>query len=370
MNSAPTNGGNVVKKRLNQKVGLILFPIWGAGGLATDVAHYRRLLRSADHKADFWQIQYSDSKHLQTGKLTLGTGADGPTAAQGYLSITDKNLKSTIKTLNQYDILMFLHPCPHITDTQKAVANWSKLYTETTVERKIVRFTDVYLEKLYPWIMDVKDEFEAWATNAGQLRWVKKYLPECQLSTYPMEFRNQGLYPGATEIDLVWPCAWRGWKGIKQFVHALPRFTGSYELYGSGRELRQFRKAGNPIVEQCHGAVKPGRMLAAFARSRASIDLTGFSPKYYGHNNRTVIEPMFHGAVSCVQDKMQNPHNEIPPECVYTVDKEFIAQDLNALVRDRALQARIAAAAFDWARWRYKGSRVLGEILYGDFDTD
>lgn len=355
-------------KRLNQKIGLVLFPIWGAGGLATDVAHYRRIFKDADHECDFWEIRYSDKLHKQQHPLKLGTGADGPTAKQGYLSITDKNLASTIKVLNRYDILMFLHPCPHVTDTQKAVKNWPALYTDTKVDRKIVRFTDVYLDKLYPWILDVKDTFEPWATNMGQVRYVRQFVKGCKLSTYPMAFRSPSLCIPKPGPDLVWPCAWRGWKGIKQFINALPDFTGTYELYGSGRELRQFRKAGNPIVQQAKGVVRPNKMLKAFERARFSVDLTGWSKKYYGHNNRSVIEPMFHGAVSVVLDTMVFPHNEIPPEVTYIADRLDLADSLNeAIDMDETNRRQIANEAMQWARWRYNPVRVLEETLFGEF---
>lgn len=315
------------------KVGLILFPVWGAGGLATDVGHYRKILQKAGHTCDFWEIKYSKRWHKKKQPLTYGTGLDGPQVKQGMLSITDDCLKDTIKILNEYDVLVFIHPCPHITDRYKCVENWKELYTETR-GRKIVRFTDVFLDKLYPWILDVTDTFEPWSTNLAQNRYVQQFIPECKLSTYPMAFDVTGV-SFAKPNDVIWTCAWRGWKGIKQFVKALPDINGSVELYGSGREFRQMRKEGTlPKGRTMHGAVHPKQIITALRRSRISVDLTGFSKKYYGHNNRSFYEPMFFGTVLAAQGVMAEPNGDLPVDCFWHVDKKAIAGSINELIND------------------------------------
>lgn len=345
------------------KVALVLFPIWGAGGLTTDVVHYRRILKAAGHTCDYWTVRYTDKDHGKQFPLELGTNQDSATVKAGYLSISNKNVGSTVKILNRYDVVMYLHPCPHITDKQQAAKNWPALYTDVTA-RKIVRITDVYLDKLYPWLMDYTETFEAWATNYAQLNYIRQFIPNAQLSTYPMAFKDHGIKYGKT-TDVMWPCAWRGWKGIKQFVDALPDVHGSIELYGSGRELRTLRKAGNQYALQCKGAVKPGVIVNAYKRSRLSVDLTGWSSKYLGHCNRTYFEPMFFGAVLVGLPFMHAPNSQVPEYCMWTVEKRDIATSINTILNSKKIQKGIREAAYEWATEEFAHSKVVQEIEEG-----
>lgn len=346
-----------------KRVALVLFPIWGAGGLSTSSLHYLRILKKFGHTAHFWQVRYSDKGHGDRQRIEVGTGADGPTIKQGLLSITDSKLRDTLRVLNTYDVVLFMHPAPHVSDKQAAVKNWKYLYTKVDC-RKVVRFSDVYLDKLYPWILEVGDTFEAWAPNKAQRRYVRQYFPDVKLATYPMAFKRHGL-DYVKEHDLIWPCAWRGWKGIKQFVKAVPDIQGTVELYGSGRELRQFRKAGNPVVSNAHGVVPPKQLLRAMQGARFSVDLTGWSPKYHGHNNRSLFEPMFFGTVVIAQDNQAAPLGLPPSDHIAVVRKQHLAEDINYWLEDEDRRAKVAAMAYEWALRRFDHKRVVREVLVG-----
>lgn len=344
------------------KLAFILWPISQEGGLATRTAAFVRVARSCGHDADFIRISYNHhSPDRHGGSPCVAALPGGLRVTDGMLlSIVDAHLRETLNILNEYDVLVFTHACPHLSDTQHAVRNWRKVYTATT-PRKITYFSDAFVQDFYPWISDVADTFEPVAINVSAARHAGDFLGvPVRVVRHPFSLDGD---TGDKEQLVVWTSAWRSWKGIRRFVDAVPDIDARVELYGTGRELRTWQKqqpAAWPGVLM--GSCPPEQVEHAYARARVSVDLTGQSRKYAGHFNRTHIEPMFYGCVSaCLAPALDG--TDIPPDCVYPVDKDHVAASINALLADEPRRARIAAAAHAWASSYFAPDNVMDDLL-------
>lgn len=342
------------------RIAFVLWPISQEGGLATRTAAFVHVARQAGHDADFIRLSYSTHAPNLNGTPRVHATDSGLRVVGKLCSLVDVHLRDTLRVLDGYDVLVFTHACPHITDAQFAVRNWRKVYTATTA-RKITYFSDAFVQDYYPWIADVADEFEPVAINVSAARHASAFLGKpVRVVRHP--FTLDG-YTADKERLVVWTSAWRSWKGIGRFVQAVPDIGARVELYGTGRELRAWRKQMPP---GWHGALMgscaPEVVEHAYARAQVSVDLTGQSAKYAGHFNRTHIEPMFFGCVSaCLPTVIAQ--TDVPADCVWLLDKDRVAAGLNTLLSEHALRARIAERAFAWASDYFAPDNVMDDLL-------
>ena len=345
------------------RIAFVLWPISQEGGLATRTAAFVRVARSCGHDADFIRLSYSQHSPYRHGGAPCVTALPGGLRVTDglLLSLVDAHLADTLRVLDGYDVLVFTHACPHVSDMQHAVRNWRKVYTATTA-RKITYFSDAFVQDYYPWIRDVDHTFEPVAINHSAARHASEFLGvPVRVVRHP--FSLDGYDAGAKENLVVWTSAWRSWKGIRRFVDAVPAIAARVELYGTGRELRTFKQqqpANWPGVLM--GSCPPEQVEHAYARARVSVDLTGQSRKYAGHFNRTHIEPMFYGCVSaCLPAVLDG--TDIPHDCIWPVLKDDVAASINALLADEPVRARIAAAAHEWASDYFAPDTVMDDLL-------
>lgn len=352
------------------KIALVLFPIASEGGLATRVLHTVRLLSSFGHDVTFFRIRYTDVLHRGgNGVLKVLPKGDSITVQQYNLAITAKNIADTIAVLNGFDTIIFAHPCPHLSDKQYNVGNWPLLYEETRA-RKLVYFSDVYLDQFYPHILGVKKHFVPLAINEAVLRYLQPWLPDVRLARAP--FFHSLEHPvgggGGRTTDVLWTPAWRSWKGINRLVQALPQLTQTLkvETYGAGREMRNARKQMPKLWSlknlTIHGTQPAEQVEAAYARSKLSLDLTGASEKYYGHVNRTHLEPMWAGCVSGLLPTMLQPHSAIPPECALVLDKNDLAGSITQALQQPKMMQTIASNGQDWIRAECDPVKLLNQL--------
>jgi hypothetical protein len=346
-------------------VALILFPISAEGGLSTRVLSTIRAFQAEGHNATFFRIAYSDKSHRAIMKdVQVRPTPSGMRVEQGWLSITDAKLRETIAILNSFDLIMFVHPCPHFSDTQKAVANWPALYRDTKPP-KVVTFSDVYMDKYYPWITSVRDLFTPLSNNNGiqnhlaRIGWDSTLLPYCFHTDVEIGLRKD------KRNGVVWPHAWRGWKGIESFVRAANDIEGEVHLYGGGREESNLQAeilSFKPHVKKL-GFRETKEVHQSFCDLTCSVELAGASEKYHGHFNRATIEPMLFGCVLACRETMVHPHSIIPSSCAHVIDPTKVASELNLLMRDRWRMGVIAREAFDWAAETFAPKKVVAAIL-------
>lgn len=354
-------------------VALALFPISQEGGLATRVMHTHDLLERNGIKADFFRIAYSDKDHRK-GYRNPRIKADhhaGLKVEQYKLSITDKLISETLQILSNYDCVMFVHACPHISDTQKATENWRMLYTDVEA-RKLTYFTDVYMDKYYPHITDVKGYFEPLAINEAAMGHIHDTFPMARLARAPFAYHKPDILKPLERRsrDVMWPTAWRGWKGIERFLKAVPDIAGSVDLFGSGRDYYALLKDKERVAKiygsrdaLMYGTVEPQKITKAYGEHKISCDFTGQSPKYHGHVNRTTIEPMFFGCVSAVMPTMPVPYSLLPRDVVLSVDPDDVAGSINAGLVDTYRLEKIAANAREWLAEEFSDEKLLSQIF-------
>jgi hypothetical protein len=344
----------------------LLWPIGQEGGLATQAHAMVEVCRRNDIEANFYRLAYTDKNHgMGSSDLSYGINESAGLRLQGRcLSITDAKLPETLRHLDSYDQLIFVHPCPHLADKASAVKNWRRLFTDTQASKSVF-FSDVYADDYYPWIEEVAHLFRALAFNDGIANYVRETL-ELDSEVVPHPWLNVPAprLDDARERLVLWTAAWRGWKGIKRFCEAVPAIEGHVRLYGTGRELRQFRKIMPPQWPgEIMGVCDPALVLIDYARAACSVDLTGQSPKYHGHYNRTTTEPMLYGAVSVTLPTLVQPYSRVPAECVWTVEKDSVAEGINELLTHPERALGIRESAYEWLRDTCQDSAVLDSLL-------
>ena len=346
------------------KVALVMFPISAEGGLSTRGMDTLRLIRDAGHDCNFYRIRYSDQMHMAgTRSPAIEVRKSGNRLQHRNLSITAKHLPGTVAHLSGYDLVVFLHPCPHLSDKAKAAANWTALYNEVRA-RKVVTFSDVYIDKYYPHFAQVTN-YTPLGINSAVARHVSGFLK------IPVEtaLRPVHLHASAGKWEsrrgIVWPNAWRDWKGFAAFVRAMKDDGRDVTLYGSGRagekcarELVSFRNSGGRVI----GQVAPAKVQAHLANARLAIDLTGASKKYEGHYNGSMIEAMLLGCPVGVRSNMWI-NSWIPKDAVMSLDTSSTS-DLYESIRNASMSSRserVARDAQTWARGHTNPARVLAQ---------
>lgn len=346
------------------KVAFLLWPIAEEGGLSTRARALVALHRRNGIRANFYRLHYNDRLHGHgSSELETEINANGGLRLQGrHLSVTTEKLAETVAHLDSYDELVFVHPCPHVTDKGPGVKNWRYLY-QLPRAPKSTYFTDVYAEQFYPWIADVIGLFRPLAVNDAVARHVRATMDiEPTVVPHPWEAIPRSYSPWR-ERRVLWTSAWRGWKGIKRFCDAVPAIDAPVRLYGTGRELRQWRKV-QPAdwPGEIAGVQPPERVLDDYQSAYCAVDLTGQSVKYHGHYNRTTLEPMLHGCVSVTLPTLIEPHSRIPGETVWTVDKDNVAGDINELLAKPEMADQIRRDAHDWIKATCSDEQVLDHL--------
>jgi glycosyltransferase involved in cell wall biosynthesis len=310
------------------KIALVLFPIRFEGGLATRAWDNVHLLRDRGHQADFYRIVYADKKHgtVLSPSPTIVTTKRGNECAQRCIAITDRCLSLSISILNQYDTITFVHPSPHLSDTQPATKNWWRLFTDTRPPKGI-HFSDLYWDQYYPGVKKVIGLAAAYATNNAVARWV---APLFDGKEPPLTYRayrdlEPGPEPREIRYDVVWANAWRGWKGVEVFMKAIAmEHDLSAIVFGSGREESNLKAEIEILKRNSRISLAmqspPSAVNEAYRHARVSVDLTGASSKYYGNYNQTCLEPMFFGVGPVLRPSMVRPLSIIPPECAHVVE--------------------------------------------------
>jgi hypothetical protein len=355
------------------KVALLLFPISAEGGLTTKTLTFYEEMEARGHKVDFFRISYGSKHAVGYEKPFVKITKTGMALQHKWLSIADDYLGSTLSILNTYDRLVFLHPCPHLSDAgSKASANWQALYTATSPP-KTVTFSDVYWDKYYPHIENVVGTFHALAVNSAVLKKTQEVCPDARLVHQVYKDPGKEVRENrARSLDVVWASAWRGWKGIARFLQSVAATELRCELFGTGREVFNLGdeiralKASQKHFSQVH----PDRVLQSFGNALAVADWTGRSPKYFGHYNRTTIEPILYGAVPLVMDTLVEPHSIVPAEACLVLPakqtpEEAARQMVEALADGEALAVK-ASRAYEWYREHHNTDQALTRLLHLD----
>jgi len=132
-------------------------------------------------------------------------------------------------------------------------------------------------------------------------------------------------------------------------------------LFGCGREYYNLYDK-LPENSEYLGFRTPKELKEEYKKGMFAVDLTGQSKKYYGHYNRSTIEPMFYKCVVVANEKIIYPYSHIPREVVLAVNKHNLVEKVNELINDQEKWRQLSERAFKWAIEYYDNEKVLKQI--------
>lgn len=342
----------------NKKIAIIVWDIGSIGGIATQALDFKKIF---DIKNIFSNIiLLTDKKRPYKIASTEIIAKDQQFQLKGIeLSVHFDNINKTLKYLNQYDIFIHTTACVH-----NDASLWQGVYA--LKKKHIVIISDVYWDKYYPYFdYAIPYISKIFATN----RAVKNYLKEVKkIETeeliHPFFF-EPNFKKQRRERTIIWANQWRGWKGIEWFLEQAGQLDGKVLLFGGGREWYNLK---NKIPKNAEylGFRKPEEVLNAYMNGAIAVDLTGQSEKYYGHYNRTTIEPMFWDCAVVANEKLIEPYSFIPQNVVCAVNKKNFVEKTNELLSNQFLWEKQILEARNWAMKHYDYDNFIKQIISND----
>lgn len=337
------------------RIAIIIWDIGQIGGIATHAQETKKVLDEFGISNDVI-ILNDKSRPYKLEKFRI-EAKDKTFKVRGIeLSVKRENLLNTLSFLSKrYDVLFHTTACIH-----NDKSGWLGVYL--LKKRHVVVISDVYYDKFYPYYKQALRYIDKiYATNQA----VKNYLDskeiKSELLIHPFSF-DKDFQKIKTEQTIIWANQWRGWKGIGFFIEQLSKIKAKGLLFGCGREYYNLWDR-IPKNAEYLGFRKPVEVKQAYTTGMMAVDLTGQSKKYWGHYNRTTIEPMFYKCVVVANEKIIEPYSPIPKNVVLAVNKNNFVERVNNLIQDRERQKEIRENAFDWAIEYYNHTKVVEQII-------
>jgi hypothetical protein len=288
--------------------------------------------------------------------------------------------------LRNYDVVMFMLPCPHDIKSNTGDMSWMMLYQEAANAGLpiMVMIHDNLWDTYYPWYRQVSDLVSLHMFTCYQ----SKYDSLARLPGHfvflptPLDIRQAGLYQPDKTGSICWMPQWKKWKGIYPFIKSLPKIEYPVDLYNAGIEYHNARnKIGGGWKDgigldhvsrrrgrgrddhQYWGAQLPGDIPAIYQQHNISIDLSGSigGNRFDGQTSCVMLEAMLYGCVSAISTRVQqhrwSPLSSDDVTWGLPPSPDGIAERLNELMADVRLQRRIAYRALEFVR-EYSDARI------------
>jgi hypothetical protein len=298
----------------------------------------------------------------------------------------DEARRNYRRLLSDYDVVMFMLPCPHDIKGNTGDMSWMMLYQEAA-DRGLpimVMIHDNLWDTYYPWYRQVSDLVSLHMFTCYQ----SKYDSLARLPGHfvflptPLDIRQAGLYQPDKIGSICWMPQWKKWKGIYPFIKALPRIEYPVDLYNAGIEYHNLRnkigggwkdgigldhvsrKRGRGRMDhQYWGAQLPDDIPTVYRQHNISVDLSGSigGQRFDGQTSCVMLEAMLYGCVSAVSTRVQehrwSPLSSVDVTWGLPPSADGIADRLNELMADVRLQRRIAYRAIEFVR-EYSDARA------------
>jgi len=353
-----------VPNQLTKKpVAIVTWPINDVGGINSWCINFCKALASFGVP---YQVYYA------TAQTRFGCDPDKPLVKARHsllpaihLSYRKELLRTTIRELNQYSLIVMLHPSPHPTRAnanKPDSANWMKLYRDTTA-KKLVIFHDANWRKTNEWFADVADHVDA-AIAAQKLfiHSLMDYPADCPKTWeyFPLDLEKGRLFnkPLADRTGGIVCTQWLKWKNHHKFLPQLPEIKEPIDLYGNGQEYYTLKKTGvfqkvirydagtgdthnKSSLHNFRGFEPYESVLKSMGSKKYSIDL---STK--GYTNMTHWEPLTMRTISMVERRVfDHPDNMIPHDCCQHYDLDNAAEAIARLCRNPQVRTNTAINA-------------------------
>ncbi len=366
------------------KIAIVSFPLNDVGGIDSwcinIITGFRRLGHTVQlyHATPKTRYKCDPEKPYQTKRYTVLPGL--------HLGYRDELLDDNIEALNQYDLVIFLHPAPHPTSENMNypdIYNWKELYKRVHC-RKLMIFHDALWEKTNDWIDGVADHVDGvMAAQHHFMPAVERYLKETEKSLiswweyFPLDVPPRKDYKDYDNGYGIVATQWLAWKNHRKFLPMLADVKPRIHFFGAGIEYHyavrdgDFQKYGvldatkasiNEETTYRHvywGFVPYAEVLNRMSTASFSIDLST-----RGYTNMTHWEPLLYGTVSMMsQEVFDDEFNEIPRECTWVYEFDKLPQEIEMLMGLKGMRKDIAKNGYDFVKDTCDCEKVAERIL-------
>lgn len=357
----------------NLRIAAIYWDTSSVGGIATGAKTFRIAARQAGDTLHVVRCARFSAKNIRTyDKPTFIRGGDTYIEIDAECSHHPRYAKETIEWLEKnYDVLLFLFPCPHPTKAYGNEPMFLPLYTDCALP-KIMRISDAYWSTYAEWGQIALDNSDYAFVNQHAYReslrgfgdaYERVEVVPKPFTPLPVPIESQD---GQATPLLVWPNQWKAIKGTKKFIQGAPDVPAKIEqeYYSCGIEYYNLRSTAEWEMAididhfkgydglgtaQYFGFVSMEHMAQVYSRAWYTADFQGHSAKYeaykMGSYNNTTVEALYYGALPILHT--QALKSVVPQHLFTTVENittypSLFTTDLADMSRDplRRTQAR------------------------------
>ncbi len=362
-------------------IAAVTWPINDVGGINSWSENFISGARKVGHRIQTFYCTASKKFKCDPNKK-IRRGQEYSTLPAKHISYHPDMLKDAIETLNQFDVIIFLHTSPHPTKAQKSYPwykDWMAIYNQSK-PIKLVVFHDAWWERNNTWFFEVADSLNRIIIAQQFFKpSVDRYPSDCEklIVPFPMDLEQaEHFRQNKKENTCYLGTQWLGIKYHEKFLPQLPKVEIPVKLYGCGIKYFYLRRDGelDKVIHYDHmqerllnsdsihdyfGFVDYEIALEAMSKCKMSIDLS-----YKGQINMTHWEPMLLGVISLVEERAFNDERcLIPEDCCFTYDLPCAASAINAVSKMSELElAPINEQAWKFVQ-RFDSKKVVTSIL-------
>lgn len=372
------------------RIAILHFPVNDVGGIDSWVINIQKGFRRLGHEP---QLIHSTAQSRFKCHPTEGRTTSRKTILPGiHLGYRFNELDKTLAKLNEYDLVIYLHPAPHPTaDNLKRedIDNWRDLYTKVT-KPKLQIHHDAKWDTTNDWIIDVVDHVDAvLAAQHHFLPAVERYVehraidPSTSIKTwweyFPLDVPKGNielLLPRKEPFGIV-ATQWIQWKNHRKFLPMLPQIETPIRFFGAGIEYHyavregEFDKyIGTDVKEHIvynednpHryiGFVPYQEVLTAMELATFSIDLST-----RGYTNMTHWEPLMYGTANMMaREVFDDEFNEVPRDCLWIYDFDELPKHIIEVMNSNTMRRVTARRGFEFVSDVCDCEKVAARILH------
>ena len=160
---------------------------------------------------------------------------------------TEKALKDYYEQMEQFDAVIFTHPCPHINKAYSDIS-WKKCY-ELDIP-KIAVFHEGLAETHYPWIRQAKIDFAVAVQKKATLS-LDFLSPEVKKAViyHPLNLDDMLYDYSIKREELIAPHQFKSWKRMHVVIKAIPSLKYVVHVTGKGTEYHYMRRVSYPFED-------------------------------------------------------------------------------------------------------------------------
>lgn len=237
---------------------------------------------------------------------------------------TNEWLKEYEKTVNEYDLIIFIHQCPHLLKSYTST-NWEKCYSLIKNKPILSWVHDGYYKKYYPWFKNIPLKYNVKIVCPSKHKYnaIKDLQGMKTIINLPIIFKNSGVYTEKKKNIVVDHNNWKSVKHKELLLDYAKEIQAKIISYGDEtsfdfRRMKKFHQNFNSIIhkgwcgkKEIYEDLKTAKVFTDFAK--------------YGNQgiwDYAIMEAIAHGCIPVMQSEVDkdnnifyikvNSHNQIP----------------------------------------------------------